>query len=147
MKKLKAGAWGGIVFLAIGVLFFGYSWMYPYKSDIGPGAGFFPVWISGLLIVLAALYIYESVKGRDSAEEITSESFKRILLIVIYMVLFVILLPLVGFNIAGTAFLFALLFKAYKKPVGLAISVVSTVALYFLFLLLGVQLPLNALGF
>lgn len=147
MKKLQAGAWSGIVFLAIGILFFGYSLIYPYSSEVGPGSGFFPIWISGFLIVLAGIYIFESIKGNDSTEKFDKEGFKKILLTVIYMVLFVLFLPVAGFNISGTAFLFAMFFNAYKKPTGLAISIGSTLAIYFLFLLLGVQLPLNALGF
>ena len=146
-KKLQAGAWAGIVFLAIGILFFAYSLIYPYSSEVGPGSGFFPIWISGFLIVLALIYIYESVKGNDSAEEITKESFTKVLMIVIFMVMFVLFLPIAGFNISGTAFLFAMFFKSYKLAKNLIISVVSTLAIYFLFLLLGVQLPLNALGF
>ena len=146
-KKLQAGAWAGIVFLAIGILFFGYSLIYPYSSEVGPGSGFFPIWISGFLIVLALLYIYESVKGSDSAEEITRESFGKVLMIIIFMVLFVLFLPIAGFNISGVAFLFAMFFKSYGTVKNLIISLVSTLAIYFLFLLLGVQLPLNALGF
>jgi len=146
-KKLQAGAWAGIVFLAIGILFFAYSLIYPYSSEVGPGSGFFPIWISGFLIILALIYIYESVKGNDSAEEITRESFTKVLMIVIFMVLFVLFLPIAGFNISGTAFLFAMFFKSYGLVKNLIISLVSTLAIYFLFLLLGVQLPLNALGF
>ncbi len=146
-KKLQAGAWAGIVFLAIGILFFAYSLIYPYSSEVGPGSGFFPIWISGFLIVLALIYIYESVKGNDSAEEITKESFMKVLMIIIFMVLFVLFLPVAGFNISGTAFLFAMFFKSYGLAKNLIISIVSTLAIYFLFLLLGVQLPLNALGF
>jgi len=146
-KKLQAGAWAGIVFLAIGILFFAYSLIYPYSSEVGPGSGFFPIWISGFLIVLALIYIYESVKGNDSAEEITKDGFRKVLMIIIFMVLFVLFLPVAGFNISGTAFLFAMFFKSYKLAKNLIISIVSTLAIYFLFLLLGVQLPLNALGF
>jgi len=146
-KKLQAGAWAGIIFLAVGILFFAYSLIYPYSSEVGPGSGFFPIWISGFLIVLALIYIYESVKGNDSAEEITKESFTKVLMIVIFMVMFVLFLPIAGFNISGTAFLFAMFFKSYGLVKNLIISIVSTLAIYFLFLLLGVQLPLNALGF
>jgi hypothetical protein len=147
MKRLNAGVWGGITVLAFGLLFFAYSLEYPYKGDIGVGAGFFPLWLSGILIVLAVLYILESLAGRDKAEKTSKEAMKNILFTVICMVAYVILLPIIGFNVTSTAFLFVLLLKAYKWHLNLLISIVSSVALYFLFLLLGVQLPLNALGF
>lgn len=147
MKKLRPGFWGGVAFLVTGLLFTGYSLMYPYKSEIGPGSGFFPIWISGLLTVLAILYIYESLKGNDSAEDIEKGPFLKVLYNIMVMVAYVLVLPVAGFNLTSVAFLFALYFKAYKPLPNLAISAVSTAVIYFLFLALGVQMPLNALGF
>lgn len=145
--RAKPGVWGGISFLVIGIAFFAYSLMYPYKSPIGPGSGFFPLWISGALVVLACVYIYVAAKGRDSAEGFEKEGFKKVLLIILYLTLYVLILPVAGFNLTSVLFLFALLFKAYGVVLNVVISIVSTAALYFLFLLLGVQLPLNAFGF
>jgi len=149
MKKLSAGVWGGLSVVAVGVLFFAYSLMLPYKSEIGPGPGFFPIWLSGLLILLGATYLYQSWKGNDSANDKPSrEGAKNIVFILVCMILFVLLLRTLGFMVCGAAFLFALLFRSYKWFVNLAISVGTSVFLYVLFsILLGVQLPVNALGF
>ncbi len=149
MKRMSIGVWGGLSVLAIGILFFVYSLQLPYSSEIGPGPGFFSIWLSGLLILLGSLYVYQSWKGNDSAHDMPDrKGFLNILFILICLVLYVILLPLLGFNICSASFLFALLFKSYGWLLNLAISIGSAVFLYVLFsMFLGVQLPVNALGF
>jgi putative tricarboxylic transport membrane protein len=149
VKKVDAGVWGGLSVLALATVFFVVSLAYPYTSEYGPGPGLFPQWISGTLIVLAVLYIIASVKGTHPGEPMPeARSLRNILFIVMSMALFVLLLPVLGFNVCGTLFLFALLFKSYKWLVNLAISAGATVFLYVLFaILLDVRLPVNSLGF
>ncbi|MEI6874034.1 MAG: tripartite tricarboxylate transporter TctB family protein [Spirochaetota bacterium] len=147
MKKPGAGVWGALTTTVIGVGFFAYSFKYKYDSPIGPGPGFFARWLSGLLILLSVVYLVEALRGHDSSDKPEAKGMLKVLLIIITMAVYVLLLPLVGFSVASAAFLFALMLKAYKWHVNLAISAVSAIAIYFLFGALGVQLPLNALGF
>lgn len=149
MKKPAAGVWGAVAVLAAGGVFFFYSLAYPYTSEIGPGPGFFPLWLSGLLLVLGLFYLAAGLRGKDSAERMPdARGFRKILFILGSMALYVLLLPLLGFVAASALFLFALLFRAYKPPVNAAVSVGTSVFLYLLFaVFLGVKLPLNALGF
>jgi putative tricarboxylic transport membrane protein len=149
LKKVNAGVWAGLVVLALALVFFVTSLPYDYTSEYGPGPALFPRWISGLLIVLAALYIGASWKAGHAPHEMPgAKEARNILFIVISMALFVLLLPILGFNACGTLFLFALLFRSYKWYASLAISAGVTAGLYALFaVLLDVRLPLNALGF
>lgn len=149
MKKLSAGVWGGMTVLAIGGIFLGYSLTYTYSSDIGPGPGFFPTWLSGGLVGLAAIYLYEALRGKDSYEGLPDKKgLMNILFILMCMALYALFLRILGFNVCSAAFLFALLFKAYRWWVNLAISIGTVIFLFVLFQpLLGVQLPVNALGF
>ncbi len=146
---MNAGVWGGLVVLALALVFFVTSLPYDYTSEYGPGPGMFPLWISGLLMLLAALYIGASWKAGPAPGAMPGRREARnILFIVISMALFVLLLPTLGFNVCAALFLFALLFRAYRWYAGLAISVGTTAVLYLLFgVLLDVRLPLNALGF
>jgi len=149
MKKLPAGFWGGITVLATGVIFFFYSTIYPYISEYGPGPGMFPLWLSGLLVLLSGFYIVASLKGEDSSDKMPDrKGMLNMLFLILCMALFVIFLPVLGFNLCASLTLFALLFKAYPWHVNLAISIGSSVSIYVIFsILLGVQLPVNALGF
>ncbi len=149
MKRMSAGVWAGLVVLAVALVFFFSSLPYAYTSEYGPGPGMFPRWISVLLVVLAVLYIAASWKGAQAAGRMPgAKEIRNILFIVIAMALFVLLLPIFGFTVCATLFLFALLFKAYKWFVGLAISVGATAVLYLLFaVLLDVRLPVGPLGF
>ena len=52
----RVGLSGALFALTIGVIFFGYSLQYPYESELGPGSGMMPLWLSGLLIVLSGSF-------------------------------------------------------------------------------------------
>ncbi|MDU4961779.1 MAG: tripartite tricarboxylate transporter TctB family protein [Sporomusaceae bacterium] len=141
--KTRVGIGGGVGVLLFALIFFGYSLQYPYKGDLGPGPGFFPLWLSGILIILSLVYIYEAWRGQDSAETMPgSQGRKNILFILITMILYLILLPLAGFIPASILFLFPLLYKSYRWQVSLAIAVGMSLLLYVLFsVLLEIQLP------
>jgi putative tricarboxylic transport membrane protein len=149
MKKLSAGFWGGIAVLITGLIFFFYSRFYPYVSEYGPGPGMFPIWLSGFLILLSGFYIFASLKGNDSSDKMPGrKGLLNVLFLILCMAMFVLLLPVLGFNICASATLFAMLFRAYPWFVNLAISIGSSVSLYVIFsIALGVQLPVNTLGF
>lgn len=147
--KSNLGIWGGLSVLFFAIIFFVYSLEYPYSDELGPGPGFLPVWLSGLLIILSLIYIYEAYRGKDSAESMPArEAQKTMAFILMTMILYVVFLPLIGFNLTSTMFLFALLYKAYNWYTSLAISIVTSTFLFLLFAkFLDVQLPVNALGF
>jgi putative tricarboxylic transport membrane protein len=149
MKKLSAGLWGGIAVLITGLVFFFYSRSYPYVSEYGPGPGMFPIWLSGLLILLSGCYIFVSLKGKDSSDKMPGrKGMLNVFFLILSMAMFVLLLPVLGFNICASATLFALLFRAYRWFINLAISIGSSVSLYVIFsIALDVNLPVNALGF
>ena len=149
MKKLSAGFWGGIAVLITGLVFLFYSRSYPYVSEYGPGPGMFPIWLSGLLILLSGFYIFASLKGNDSSDKMPGrKGMLNVLFLILCMAMFVFLLPVLGFNICASATLFALLSRAYRWFINLAISIGSSVSLYVIFsIALGVRLPVNALGF
>jgi putative tricarboxylic transport membrane protein len=149
MKKLNANAWAGVALLIVSLVFLIKSFDYAYSSELGPGPGFFPFWLSAGLLVLSLIYIVSSMRS-NSTEKVTmpsGKSLKEVLFLLGSMILFAVLLPYLGFIISSTLFLFALLFKAYKWHINLLTSAGVSVFLYVLFdLVLEVRLPVSVLG-
>lgn len=145
----KVGLSGAISSLLVALGFFFYSLQYPYHSELGPGPGMLPLWLSGILILLSLTYLHSVWKGTDSSEEMPDKKAQReMLFILTSMGLFVLLLPVLGFNIAGSLFLFMFLRRAYTWYTSLAISVGATVFLYLMFTVgFGTPMPHNVLGF
>lgn len=145
----KVGLSGGVSVLAIGVVFFVYSLQYPYESELGPGSGMMPLWLSGLLIVLATAYIVSVLKGVDSSEKWPErKSQLEMLFILGSMSLFVLLLPVIGFNLSCILFLFVFLRRSYSWNKSLAISAGASVFLFLLFTKgFATPLPVNMFGF
>ncbi len=143
------GISGGVFSLVVALVFFVYALEYPYASELGPGPGMFPLWLSGILILLSLMYLYSAYKGADSSEKAPdSQSQKEMLFILISMGLYVLLLPIIGFNLSSILFLFAFLRKGYPWHTSLGISIVASVILFFLFTeAFASPLPVNSFGF
>lgn len=164
MKRLNPGVWAGLVLCAISLVFFFNALKYPYSSEFGPGPGFFPVWLSGILFVLSTVYLFTSFKGQkpepdpeqaprsnvtDGSEEkeANKDAWKNIAFILVCMIAFVILLPNLGFTVSAALFLFVLLIRSYKWYVSAATAAGVSVFLFWLFAkVLEINLPVNALG-
>ncbi|MFB5195401.1 tripartite tricarboxylate transporter TctB family protein [Neobacillus sp. KR4-4] len=150
MSNYKSGIWAGAVIFLLALFLFVLSLQYSYSSALGPGPGFFPTWLSAILMALAIWYMYDSVKGKNASSESwpTGRSLKHILFIVISLVLFVIIFSLFGFLLAGVIFLAMLFYKEYKWYTTLLMSVGITVFIYWLFnTILKVYLPLGGILF
>ena len=150
VSKYKSGIWAGIVIFILALFFFVLSFQYNYSAAIGPGPGFFPTWLSAILMVLAIWYIYESVKGKNVSNESwpTGRSLKHILFIIISLVLFVILFAFCGFLVASFIFLAILFYKEYRWYTTLLMSAGITVLVYWLFnTVLKTYLPVSGILF
>lgn len=149
--KNNIGVWFGIFILLLGCTLFWKSLSLDYKSSIGPGPGFFPLWLSGVLIIISLLYIVESIKKEVI---LISEIFPKgkglwnVITILFSSVIFMIVVSFAGFVIAGTLLMFMLLVREYKWYRALGISLVITIITFVVFqTLLDVPLPVNEFGF
>jgi putative tricarboxylic transport membrane protein len=148
----NAGVWAGIVVFAYGLVMFVKSLSLGFYSEYGPAPGFFPRWLSGLLIILSLLYIWESIKKH---EFFTSEMFPKdkkalygIVSTIGGLLLFAIAVPLLGFVVPCSVFIFVMLIRDYKWYKAMTASVLASLLLMYVFQsLLGVSLPVNSLGF
>lgn len=146
----NAGVWVGFVLLLFsGTMFFS-SLSLDYHGSIGPGPGLFPLWLSGLLIVLTVLYIIESfIKNEVRVSDILpkGKALRRVLLFVGSFLFFLLIVPFTGFCVAGIAMLSIMFLQAYKWYVGMAISTVITLFFFVVFaVLLKIPLPVNSFG-
>lgn len=147
--KNKVGFSGGVSVLVIGIIFFAYSLQYPYESELGPGPGMLPLWLSGILIVLALAYLYSVIIGKDSAEDWPDKKSQiEMGLILGNMSLFVLLTPVIGFVLSSILFLFIFFRRNYSWFKSLLISAGTSVLLFLLFTEgFATPLPVNMFGF
>jgi len=146
----NAGALVGFLILIFaGTLFF-QALSYDYYSDYGPGPGLFPLWLSGLLIVLSIAYIIDCYKKNIiQLKDVLPKGagLRKIILIMVSLVVFYFLAPYTGYSVAGIIMLMILFIREYKWYWGLGISVVVTGVLFYTFYsVLNVPLPVNSFG-
>ena len=150
MNSVKPSVTAGIIILCLGIVSLVMALDYSYSGVVGPGPGFFPVWLSAILIVLAIWYIIESVRGKNvSAEDWPrGQSLKQIFFIIMSLITYFVLFLLVGFIFAGIIFLIILFYKEYKWYVTASLSVGITLFLYVMFNnVLKVHLPSSGILF
>lgn len=141
----------GVVILVGAAIIFKESLTYEYYGKIVPGPGLFPVWMSGLLLLLSAIYIIDSIKSKPIAlKDIlpTGKGLKKVLALFGAMILFILLVPYTGFLIASLIMLLILFSLDYKWYSSIIIScIVSGIAFYVFKNLLSVPLPAGPFGF
>ncbi|HWQ62077.1 MAG TPA: tripartite tricarboxylate transporter TctB family protein [Negativicutes bacterium] len=147
----NAGLWTGIVFLGYSALLFFGSFSHFYYTPYGPGPGFLPRWLGGILFIVTMCYIWDSLRDKVIA---VGELFPRgsalydIELTVGGLCIFAVLITYTGFVISAGILLFLMTIRHYKWYYALPVSIVVAFIILTLFQrLLGVPLPVNEYGF
>ncbi|GAB7055151.1 MULTISPECIES: tripartite tricarboxylate transporter TctB family protein [unclassified Paenibacillus] len=147
----NAGFVVGIVILLFASLILWQSLSLDYYSELGPGPGLLPLWLSAVLMVLSLLFMMKSLKKSIILfPEILprGRGLGNILTIIAAVLFFIIAAPFAGFTIAGILTLSIILIRDYKWVMALGVSATVTVSLFYVFkFLLNVPLPVNTLGF
>lgn len=148
----NAGVWMGIVLFVFSGLICKLSLSYGYYDRYGPGPGLFPLWISGMLLILSVLYVLESIKVKEDIV-LLSDVFPKgrdltyIVTMVAAIVLFIAVISFTGYLVAGMIMTFILYQRNYKWYKALVLSAVTTGSLFLVFqVFLKVPLPVNAFG-
>ncbi|KYZ76661.1 hypothetical protein AXX12_09585 [Anaerosporomusa subterranea] len=144
------GVWIGIVVLIYASGMFWLALSLKYYTQFGPGPGLFPLWLSGILIVITLLFIWQSVKHdaiRFWDVFPNRKAFRNVLSVWGSILLFMILLNYTGFTIASSILLYTLFIRGYKWHWALGLSIGVSVFLFLAFnKAFGIPLPVNALG-
>ena len=146
----KAGVWAGIATLLFASVILYQSFSLDYYTPLGPGPGFFPRWLSGLLIFLTLIYLVDSVRqeGILLAELLPGgKPQQAIISTVCGLLLFPVVVEYLGFVASSSILMFIMFIRDFKWYKALGISVSISVLLFVVFqTLLGVSLPVNDFG-
>ena len=144
------GVWVGIILLIYASGMFWQALSLKYYTQFGPGPGLFPLWLSGNLIAITLLFIWQSVKKDAFQFRVLFPNKKAIGNVVSLwgsIILFMVMLNFTGFTIASSVLLFTLFIRGYNWPWALGLSIGVSVFLFLTFdKAFGIPLPVNALG-
>jgi putative tricarboxylic transport membrane protein len=146
----NAGVWAGIVFLIYASGMFWQSFSLKYYTQFGPGPGLFPRWLSGILIVLALIFIWQSIKDevvtfRDIFPK--GKAFANVVSVWAATIVFMLILNYTGFIVASSILLFTLFIRGYNWLWALGLSVGVSVFLFLTFdKAFGIPLPVSVFG-
>ncbi len=148
MKNL--GVYVSLFFLIFGGIIFWQSLSMEYYSDYGPGPGLLPRWAGGLIIVLSLLSIVLSLKKEIiKIEDVMpkGEGMVNVLTCMGSFIIFMIIVPFVGFVCGGIITLFILFKRGYKWYSALGLSSLVILIIFFVFgVALDIPLPVNQYG-
>ncbi len=108
-------------------------------TSIGPGAGFFPFWLSVGVLLTAAIVVVQSLRpqtiDRDAAPFIPGYAWKPLVVVFAPMVAVIVLLDLLGIYIGGAIYLAGYMWLVGRhRWISIAlVSVLVPLALFFIF--------------
>jgi len=136
--------WSGLALAALGAYVVVSARRWDYMTDEGPGAGFFPLWYGGLMVVLSLLLVLGAVLKPSRKAEVRWPDVSRAVVAWIAFVACVALMPFLGFAVSF-ALLTAFVVKVMcgeKMRTALVVAVVGSAGFYALFeLALDLSLP------
>lgn len=152
IKNQNASLWFGIAFLAYSVLFFTMSFGIPYYAKYGgPGPGMYPRWLFGIAIIIAIIYIWQSIKKqifKFGQYFPGRKELKNVFSVLLACLLFMFLLNKAGFIISGSLLMFLVFLGHYKWWLNILLSIGITLICFIIFkVCFSIPLPLNIFGF
>ena len=95
--KNQRDFWSGLIFIAVGIAFASGSTPYPVGSSAQPGSGYFPLIVSGLMVVLGGIVLFKSLTiETEGGNPIGHIAWRPLLVIVASIAMFGWALPRLG---------------------------------------------------
>jgi len=152
MQKIHQGA--ALCFTVFSAFVVWESWNLEYYTPLGPGAGFFPLWLGGAMGGLSLAWLVQVSGGKGRPPEVAflpgREGLVRLLSVLCALVAATLLMDFLGFQLAMFLLLVFLLRVPGRQKVWLTlvIALLGSVGIYHLFgSYLDVQLPKASLAF
>ena len=153
---MKSDRISGIIVFAIGAGVLVASLSYPIGTLRNPGGGFFPLLASALLLLLSAVFIFQSCTTKEDVTPSAVAFFpgkkarKRIILGVVGLLGYRYLIPVIGFAPATAVFILFLgkFLESYPWKKSIFFSVATAVLAYYLFqVVLKISMPIPMIKF
>jgi putative tricarboxylic transport membrane protein len=152
MKRAETVA--ASIFMLLGVLVIKSSTALIYMTDIGPGPGFFPLWLGILLIFLGLILVLQNVIAMKKNDQKTSENEEplwpgvagatRVGVVIFALLAVSFLITRIGFILSIFILISSLLYTLGKQKISttLIVAFSGSFGVYFLFTkFLYVELP------
>ena len=153
MTRDKGNLISGACLVAFGIYVISVAAKLPYIADVGPGPGFFPLWLGIGLVLFAAYLMFASVMSSAAKAKSESQSWKaggRALAGWSAMMIAIALLGRIGFGLSFVILTIFLIVALDRRPALLAVGVGVglAVAFHLIFVVaLDVSLPKAIWGF
>lgn len=145
---MKLDRIGSVFFLLVGAILVAEGLRLPYMAGYSPGAGFFPLWLGGGLMLLSAL-LFATTNAPDKPFIESREGFRKTALVAVAFIVYIAVLKFLGLLISLAlllAFLVGVVEKKHWRQ-WVAVALLGSLNCYLLFeLWLGVPLPIGILG-
>ncbi|MCM3712573.1 tripartite tricarboxylate transporter TctB family protein [Halalkalibacter oceani] len=125
------------ILLATSIFFTVYGTRYEYVTSSGQvGAGFFPLWLGGLLIVFTAITFAKDLKLhlQNKPSFAITENVRTMIIMIVLTILFIGTLQIIGAVIGMILYTFAVLFvlNRQRMVVNTLISILVPLGTYYL---------------
>jgi len=92
--------WSGLALAALGAYILVSAHRWDYMSEEGPGAGFFPMWYGGVMLVLSLALVLGAVLKPSKRAEVRWNDVSRAVIAWVAFAASVALMPVLGFVIS-----------------------------------------------
>ena len=153
MRRDKGNLTAGIVLAGFGLYVISVAVRLPYVSDVGPGPGFFPLWLGIGLVLFASTLIFTSITSLRQGPTKETEAWRlmaRSLSGWLALMIAIALLGSIGFVASFIILTIFLTVALERRPALLALGVAVglAVAFHLIFVVaLDVSLPKAVWGF
>lgn len=148
MKNLEV--YISLLFILFGAVIFRLASSMNYYGEFGPGPGLLPMWVSGIMVVLAVINLFAASKKNDTnVLDLLPKgtSLINLLSCVGSFALFIIIVSYAGFVLSSLIMLFILFSRGYSKKKSIVLSLLVTGIVFFVFSsVLSISLPVNQFG-
>ncbi len=137
--------WSGLALAALGTWIVSQAWTWLYMGEDGPGAGFFPMWYGGAMVVLSLVLVAGAVLRAPSARaQVRWADVGRALTCWVAFVACIALMPVAGFAISFALLTWFIVAVMARQPqrIALILAIAGAAGFYALFdLALDLPLP------